>query len=238
MLGDGVRIDDTNGRFAAVDAPFCSDYVVTALVPIMPGSSSALSTFLDLALRHLFRNETETVTGLPNIWGSRERLFSARRAYPILKAMALSPWHVLTSSMGPLFGPLRRHVQKGLGLLTAFFILALLTGQWSSTSETGAAIRVFLSVLLLSLGIYLGAIWKSTPRWSAAIREGKRLLILAGGAFFLFAGIAVMALALFVVGISEPLVIVAALFLIQGAGMIRLAWRHAAPAKGSERASA
>ena len=140
--------------------------------------------------------------------------------------------------MGSLFDVLRRHIQKGLGLLTAFFILALLTGQWSSTSETGAAIKVFLSVLLLSLGVYLGAIWKPTPRWSAAIREGKRLLILAGGAFFVFAGIAVMVLALSVVGTSALVVIVAALFLVQGVGMIRLAWRHPAPAKGSGRTSA
>src|SRR5437867_13452013 len=85
----------------------------------------------------------------------------------------------------------------GTVMLTLFFILVFVGGQWSLPFGD-TQLRVLWNVLLIGLLTFLRAAWKPSDHWKVIIDSGRWLLILAAGILLLLMGIIALGAALFV----------------------------------------
>src|SRR2546422_6721415 len=85
----------------------------------------------------------------------------------------------------------------GTVMLTLFFILVFVGGQWSLPFGD-TPLRILWNALLVGLLTFLRAAWKPSDHWKAIIDAGRWLLILAAGILLLLMGI---------IGISAALLV-------------------------------
>ena len=118
---------------------------------------------------------------------------------------------------------------QGTVILTLFFILVFVGGQWSLPFGD-TQLRILWNALLIGLITFLRAAWKPSDHWKVIIDSGRWLLILAAGILLLLMGMIAMGVALFVqtgsFAVSAFLEILGGLLFLQGYLMIRYVDRH------------
>jgi len=117
----------------------------------------------------------------------------------------------------------------GTIILTLFFILVFVGGQWSLPFGD-TQLRILWNALLIGLLTFLRAAWKPSDHWKAIIDSGRWLLILGAGIVLLLMGIIGMGVAPFIqtgsLAASAFLEILGGLLFLQGYIMIRHVDRH------------
>ena len=118
---------------------------------------------------------------------------------------------------------------QGTVILTLFFILVFVGGQWS-LPYGDTQLRILWNALLVGLLTFLRAAWKPSDHWKVIIDAGRWLLILGAGIVLLLMGIVGMGVVPFVqtgsVAVSAFLVILGGLLFLMGYIMIRYAQKH------------
>lgn len=117
----------------------------------------------------------------------------------------------------------------GTIMLTLFFILVFVGGQWS-LPYADTQLRILWNALLVGLLTFLRAAWKPSDHWKVIIDAGRWLLILVTGILLLLMGIIGMGVAPFVqagsLAVSVFLAILGGLLFLMGYIMIRYSQRH------------
>jgi hypothetical protein len=117
----------------------------------------------------------------------------------------------------------------GTVILTLFFVLVFVGGQWFLPFGD-SQLRILWNALIVGLLTFLRAAWKPSEHWKAIIDAGRWLLILAAGIVLLLMGVIGLGAAAFVqtgsTAASGFLAILGGLLFLQGYVMIRYVDRH------------
>jgi hypothetical protein len=118
---------------------------------------------------------------------------------------------------------------NGTVILTLFFILVFVGGQWW-LPWADTQLRILWNAVLVGLLTFLRAAWRPSGHWTTIIDAGRWLLILAAGILLLLMGIVGMGVAPFVqtgsLAASVFLAMLGGLLFLMGYIMIRYAQKH------------